>query len=344
MIKVFVVDDSTLARESLIGLLNADPAIQVIGAASNGEEACAAVQRVRPDVVAMDVHLPVMNGLQATRRIMETCPTPIVIVSSSSDSGSLATTFSAVEAGALAVVAQPPGIEHPDHAALTQELIQTIKLMAEVKVVRRWAPRQGRRAAPATHYQSVAGIKIVAIGASTGGPAALQTVLANLPAAFPAPLVIVQHIAPGFTPGFVAWLAQASGWPVHIATGEETLAAGHAYVAPDGFQMKVAPGGRLVLTLDAAENGVRPSVSYLFRSVASVYGPAAAGVLLTGMGKDGAKELGLLRQKGAVTLAQDKASAVVHGMAGEAIRLDAAMHVLPSPEIATALAALVAPR
>jgi two-component system chemotaxis response regulator CheB len=218
-----------------------------------------------------------------------------------------------------------------------------------VKVVKRWAHLQGkpaqsvRSAATEPAYQSADRIKIVAIGASTGGPAALQTILANLPAAFPAPLVIVQHMAPGFTSGFVAWLAQASGRPVHIATSQETLLAGHAYVAPDGFQMKVAASGRLVLTQDALENGVRPSVSYLFRSVACAYGPAAAGVLLTGMGKDGAEELKFMREKGAVTLAQDKTSAVVHGMAGEAIRLDAAMHILPPLEIATALAALVFP-
>jgi two-component system chemotaxis response regulator CheB len=350
MIKVLVVDDSTVARESLVYLLNADPDIQVIGTARNSEEACAAIQSVRPDVVTMDIHLPVMNGFQTTRRIMETCPTPIVIVSRSNDHGSLTTTFRAVEAGALAVVAQPPGIDDPDHAAMAQELIRTIKLMSEVKVVRRWAHLQGQPAkrtapaAPEVRYQSAAGIKCVAIGASTGGPAALQTILANLPAAFPAPLLIVQHMTPGFIAGLVAWLAQASGWPIHIVKSEETPLAGHAYIAPDGFQMKVASSGRLVLTQDAPENGVRPSVSYLFRSVACTYGPAAAGVLLTGMGKDGAHELRMMREKGAVTLAQDRASAVVHGMAGEAIRLDAASYVLPPLEIAAALAALIRPQ
>jgi two-component system chemotaxis response regulator CheB len=185
--------------------------------------------------------------------------------------------------------------------------------------------------------QAPATVRIVAIGASTGGPPVLQTILAGLPKDFPAPLVIVQHMAAGFVRGFVEWLAHSSALPVHLATHGEHMLAGHVYVAPDGFQMKVDRGGKIALTRDPPENGLRPSVSYLFRSVAEVYGCDAVAGLLTGMGRDGAEELRRLKEKGAVTFAQDKDSSVVHGMPGEAIKLDAAMLILPPEKIAAVL-------
>lgn len=350
MIKVLIAEDSAVLREFLVHILNSDPAIQVIGTARDGEEALEAVQREKPDVITMDINMPKMDGFEATRRIMETQPTPIVIVSGSWDTKEVATTFRAVEAGALAVLPRPPGIGHPDHEAMAQELIQTVKLMSEVKVVRRWArPRREGTGPPprppvtaeVERRPKAAEIRLVAIGASTGGPIVLQTILTALPKDFRVPVVIVQHMAAGFIPGFVEWLAQTSGRPVHVATHGETLLPGHVYVAPDRFQMKVEMGAKISLTHDEPENGLRPSVSYLFRSVASAYGPNAVGVLLTGMGKDGAEELKLMKQRGAVTLAQDKDSSVVHGMPGEAIRLEAATYVFPPEKIAAALAGLV---
>ncbi len=349
MIRVLVAEDSAVLREFLVHILSSDPAIRVIGTARDGAEALEAVQREKPDVITMDINMPRMDGFEATRRIMETQPTPIVIVSGSWDTREVATTFRAVEAGALAVLPRPPGFGHPDHEAMAQELIQTVKLMSEVKVVRRWARprREGTAAlrAPATaeveRRPKAAEIKLVAIGASTGGPIVLQTILAALPKDFRVPVVIVQHMAAGFMAGFVEWLAQTSGQPVHIATHGESLLPGHVYAAPDGFQMKVEPGAKVSLTHDEPENGLLPSVSYLFRSVAGTYGPNAIGVLLTGMGKDGAEELKLMKQRGAVTLAQDKDSSVVHGMPGEAIRLEAATYVFPPEKIAAALVSLV---
>jgi two-component system chemotaxis response regulator CheB len=188
--------------------------------------------------------------------------------------------------------------------------------------------------------QEPAKLRIVAIGASTGGPPVLQTILAALPTTFPAPVVIVQHMAAGFSRGFIEWLAQSSALPVHLATHGESMFPGHVYLAPDEVQMKVARHDRIVLTRDEPENGLRPSVSCLFRSVAEVYGCDAVAGLLTGMGRDGAEELRLLKEKGAVTFAQDKDSSVVHGMPGEAIRLDAAMLVLPPEKIAAVLTSL----
>lgn len=340
MIKVLVVEDSPVVREFLIYILNTDPDIRVVGSASNGEEAIEAVKQYRPDVVTMDIHMPKMDGLEATRRIMETSPTPIVIVSGSTDPHENTKMFRAMEAGALAVLIRPTGIGHPDHETTARELVQTVKLMSEVKVVRRWSQTRREPALPPVVKvvaSEAAKIKVIALGASTGGPPVLQTILAMLPGDFPLPILIVQHIASGFVTSFVEWLAKTSSLPVHVAMHGEYITPGHVYVAPDECQMKVEHGGKIVLTGDGPENGLRPSVSYLFRSLAAVYGGEAVAVLLTGMGRDGAEELRLLKEKGAITIAQDKDSSVVHGMPGEAIKLDAATYILAPDKIAVVL-------
>jgi two-component system chemotaxis response regulator CheB len=295
----------------------------------------------------MDINMPRMNGFEATRRIMETYPTPIIIVSGSWNPEEVATSFRAVEAGALAVMPRPAGIGHQDHEAMATNLVQTVKLMAEVKVVRRWG-RTGREAGaptalsvdPTRSPQIQAPVEAVAIGASTGGPLVLQTILSRLPEAFPAPIFIVQHMAAGFNQGFAEWLSQSSALGVSIAAHGEEARPGAVYVAPDGTHMRVQRGGRIALTHDPPEHGLRPSVSFLFRSVAKIYRANAVGVLLTGMGKDGAAELRLMKDAGAVTIAQDKESSVVHGMPGEALNLDAASYVLSPEQIAVALATL----
>ena len=345
LINVLVVEDSPVVREFLIYALHSDPCIRVIGTACNGEEALDAVRHYRPDVITMDIHMPKMGGLEATRRIMETDPRPIVIVSGSRDSGEVMTVFEAMEAGALAVLSPPAGIGHPDHEATVRELVQKVKLMSEVKVVRRWPKVQHSPQAPSpaeiTLANAPTAVRVVAIGASTGGPPALHTILRSLPKTYAAPLLIVQHMATGFIEGFVAWLAQSSALPVHVAVHDSLVLPGHVYIAPDDHQMKVGQTGRIVLTRDDPENGLRPSVSYLFRSIGDVYGREAVAGLLSGMGRDGAEELRRLRERGAVTFAQDKESSVVHGMPGEAIRLDAAMLVLSPEKIAGALVSLL---
>jgi len=345
-VRVLIVEDSPVVRELLEHVLETDPEIRVIGAARDGEEAVEAARRLKPDIITMDFHMPRMNGLDATRRIMETHPAPIVIVSGSSARHEVAQSFRLLEAGALAVVAKPPGPGHPEHAAAARELVQTVRLMAEVRVVRRWPRREATlRAAPLRRPVEAAldrpEIRLVAIGASTGGPVALNTILSALPGDFSVPILIVQHIAAGFTEGFVDWLARSSGLPVHVATGGARPLPGHVYVAPDGRHMRLERDGSLALGGEAPENGHRPSVAHLFRSVAAAMGPHAVGVLLTGMGTDGAAELGRMKEQGAITIAQDEGTSVVHGMPGEAISLDAATHVLSPGEIATALAGLV---
>lgn len=339
MFKVLVVEDSRVAREFIVHILNASPGIRVIGTASNGEEALEAVQRLQPDVITMDIHMPGVDGLETTRRIMETHPTPIVIVSSSVNSHDVAMTFRATEAGALAALPLPVDSDR------ARELVQTVGLMAEVKVVRRW-PRIPRNKPAAQPVEAElariapAEVRVVALGASTGGPPVLRAILAGLPGNFPVPLLIVQHMSSGFSQGFVEWLSQSSALPIRLAVHGEHILPAHVYVAPDEFQMKMKSGGRIALLRDEHENGMRPSVSCLFRSVAEVYGCHAVAGLLTGMGRDGADELKLLREKGAVTFAQDKESSVVHGMPGEAIKLDAAMFVVAPQEIVPLLTKL----
>ncbi len=345
MIRVLVVEDSPAVREFLVHVLNSDPDIHVVGTARDGKEAVGAVKRKKPDVVTMDIHMPRMNGLDATRRIMETQPTPIIIVSGSENAVAVARTFRAMEAGALAVLPRPQGLGHADFETTAKELLRTVKLMSEVKVVTR---RPERATAPVTEptpevatAELPAGIQLVAIGASTGGPLALQAILSGLPAAFPVPVVIVQHIASGFTAGLTEWLAKSSARPVHLAQNAVALLPGHTYVAPEGFQMAVTNSNRLRLSKHEKENGMCPSVSYLLRSVAKVYGASAIGVLLSGMGKDGADALKTMRDRGAVTIVQDRESSVVHGMPGVALELKAAKYVLSPDEIAAMLGHLI---
>ncbi len=344
MIRLIVVEDSPVAREYLVHIFEADPEITVIGTAKDGAEAVELAGKLRPDVITMDVNMPVMDGLEATRRIMETYPAPIVIVSGVWDPKEVATTFRAVEAGALAVVQRPAGIGHPDSGRMQQELISKVKLMSEVRVVRRWPrPRPIEKetrveTAPAL-VKARAAIDVVAVGASTGGPLALRTILSGLPADFPIPLLIVQHIAAGFIRGMVEWLSATSGPALHIASEGHTIQGGHAYFAPDGFEMGVDRGG-LVRLRKEGSGAMIPTVSYLFRSVMDTYGPRSAGVLLTGMGRDGAHELKLMREKGALTIAQDEESSVVFGMPGEAVRAGAAEYVWPPDKIARALTGL----
>jgi two-component system, chemotaxis family, protein-glutamate methylesterase/glutaminase len=185
-------------------------------------------------------------------------------------------------------------------------------------------------------------IRVVAIGASTGGPGPVRLILSELPECFPVPVLVVQHISSGFAAGFVQWLAGATRLPVHLAEEGQRIEPGHAYVAPDGIHMGVGADDRIELRLAEPEHNVRPAVSYLFRSVIRQYGGNAVGVLLSGMGKDGAVELGAMRDLGAVTFAQNKETCVVFGMPGEAVRNGAAVHVLPPDRIAPALSELLA--
>ncbi|MBV8636315.1 MAG: chemotaxis-specific protein-glutamate methyltransferase CheB [Burkholderiaceae bacterium] len=345
-IRILLVEDSPVIRELLLYILGADPAMDVVAVAEDGEQAVVLAQQHKPDIVLMDIHLPKLDGFAATRQIMESCPTRVVVITATSIPDEIASTFEALDSGALTVMAKPPGIMHPDHKRLAEELRQTVRLMSEVRVVKRWPRQAGRieEAAAALHdLAPEADIRLVAMGASTGGPLVLRDILSRLQRGFSAPILIVQHISTGFSAGFVEWLAHTSGYDVRLAAHGEMPRPGAAYVAPDGRHMAVAADGSMILQDAPPENGMCPSVSYLFRSVAVHCGPRAAGVLLTGMGCDGAQELKQMRAAGAVTIAQSQESSTVFGMPGEAIHVGAATYVLAPQEIAAALMDIVKP-
>ncbi|MDB6060958.1 MAG: chemotaxis response regulator protein-glutamate methylesterase [Verrucomicrobiaceae bacterium] len=345
-IQVLVVEDSPAMCELLVHILSADPELLVVGTASNGEQAIEMVKRKKPDVITMDLHMPHMNGIEAVRLIMQSMPTPIVIVSGSSATAETAETFQALEAGALALVEKPSNSDTVKSRQLAAKLVQTVKLMAEVRVVRRWPKRTVNMTAQLAERIASAAtvdpqqVQLVAIGASTGGPLVLQKILMGLAGKLSVPVIIVQHMANGFTSGFADWLQQSTQLPVTVAKEGEYMQPGRVYIAPEERHTEIKTGLRIKLSAAEPENGHRPAVAPLFRSAATVLGGGAIGVLLTGMGRDGAIELKLLRDCGATTIAQDLQSSVVPGMPGEAIRLDAAMHVLAPDKIADVLIAL----
>jgi two-component system chemotaxis response regulator CheB len=327
-----VAEDSATARAVLIDLLMQGGGFELAGAADDGDTAVAMAKEVRPDVILMDVYMPRLNGMEATRRIMETNPVPIVMTSASFEANEAELTFAALEAGALAIVRKPMGPVQSAFARTADQMLRTLRTMAGVRVVRRWPKRAQPMPVPvATEPNRV--VEAIAVGVSTGGPKVLADILGAVPADLTAPILIVQHMAVGFIDGLVRWLEKKSKLNVTSAVDGERVRAGTIYIAPDGRQFGVDPARRIQLSAAPAENGFCPSASHLFRSVAEVYGRSALGILLTGMGTDGASGLLALRRAGGMTVAQDDASCVVFGMPGEAVRLGAAEQVLPPDKI-----------
>jgi two-component system chemotaxis response regulator CheB len=355
MKKVLIVDDSFTAREYLKYILHSTGDFKIVGMAVDGEDAIEKVQLTHPDVVIMDFYMPKMNGHEATRKIMESYPVPIVAVSATWFPELVREAFLAMEAGAVAAIGKPRGTNSNQPDSTVDKFLQTVKLMSEVKVVRRLPKYQrdevksGESREKSTHAsgrivrpRSVKSeIEIVAIGASTGGPPVIETILSNLPEQFLSPILIVQHISDGFLDGMVEWLSKNTRFPVLIPRNGDQIMPGHAYYAPCGVHMGVTRKGRVILSKDPPEKSLRPAVSYLFRSVAESFGKKAVGVLLTGMGADGALELKMMKDNGAITIAQDRTSSVVHGMPGEAIKLGGVDYVLAPQDIAALLGRLV---
>ncbi len=343
MIKVLIVDDSQTVRFILSEILISDPDIQLIGVAGNGEEALSILERKKPDIITMDINMPGINGFDLTRKIMENAPVPIVIVSSYCNPEDAQMTFKAMEAGAVGIL-EKPSIELKNTEEMKKKFISTLKLMSEIKVIKRWSRREKEipvyRYEPSLKFKN-SQIKVIAIGSSIGGPFVLRTLLSGLSNSVDVPLFIVQHIARGFIEGMVEWLKSDIKLPVHLASHGIRPEGGHIYFAPDDFQMEVGTDGLISLRKAVTGEHICPSVSSLFRSVSHVYGSASIGILLTGMGTDGSTELKLMKDKGAITIAQDKESSVVHGMPGEAIKLGGATYILPPGDMAPLIMKLI---
>lgn len=332
-IKVLIVDDSRTEQLVLTNILTSDPGIKVIGTADDGPDAIKFVKKHKPDIITMDLNMPGMDGLSVTRAIMETEPVPIIIVTGDRFIGTASSAFKLMEAGAVAIVEKPAGINDIDHDAMSRQLRRLIRNLANVRLVHRWPRKTSERFVERRIMPGARSVACVGIGASTGGPMVIKHILDNLPAKLPLPIFIVQHISPGFTKGFVHWLQRDVKHELRIPSSGEAVNPGCIYVAPDGTHMGVRHGQIVLSDTDPKEHGLRPSVSYLFRSLDDEYGHKTVAILLTGMGVDGARELKLLRDRGAITIAQNEDTSTVYGMPGEAIKLDAATHEMSPSQI-----------
>ena len=346
-VRILVVEDSPTVRKRLVEIVGSDPELELVGEAADGRSAIEICERSRPDIVAMDMMLPIMSGLAATEYIMAHCPTPILVVSASINRGELFKIYEALAAGAVDVLEKPTGAEA--EGVWEHRFLATVKLVARIRVIthprarlsglRRLAPVVATTApiapCPARKYS------LVAIGASTGGPRAIVEILRGLPAQFQLPVLVVLHINEPFGTAFADWLdGQTSRRVAHPNDGAPVSSAiGRVLVAPGGRHL-VVRDGRVHLTSDPERHSCRPSVDVLFESVAAEYGASAAACLLTGMGRDGALGLLKIREAGGMTMAQDEATSVVYGMPREAAMLGAAQQILRIGDIAPRLAAL----
>ena len=349
-VRLLVVEDSATMRELLRTIFAADPGIELVGMLSDGEMALEAVGRLHPDILAIDYCLPGRNGLEVSREILAKSPVPIVIMSSQLKVDDPEVVARVVEGGVLALLEKPSGPEHPRFESLAAVLCRKIKLMSEIPVVtRRHEPNRpsspaSRAALPLPPAASPCQAQAVFIGVSAGGPAVLQEIFSALNPAFALPIVVAQHIPAGFETTLCEWLRHGSKLKFKIAGHGDELQAGIIYIAPGGKDTTVDFRRRLiVLPAEPGEDGVvaSPSIARLFHAAAQAYGSHAIGIVLTGMGRDGAREMKEMKEAGAVTIAQDKDSSFIHGIPGEAIRLGAVSHILNTKQIVGFLNRLV---
>lgn len=355
--KVLVVDDSAFMRKIITDMIMEDPEFTVIDTARNGVEAVKKARDLNPDLITMDVEMPLMNGLQALQAIMRECPVPVVMLSSLTDAGARET-IAALELGAVDFVKKPSGSISLDLYKVKQQLLDKLKAAARAKLP--GGEQERRQPSPVESESAPVRIaadpeerggappgkigQLVAIGTSTGGPRALQTVLSALPADFPAPVVIVQHMPPSFTKSLAERLNSLCAIRVKEAEEGMILEPATAYVAPGGWHMHVQPatggGCRIRLSHGEPRNGHRPSVDVLFESVAELAGVRRVAVIMTGMGSDGARGLKKLRDAGAVTIAESENTSVVYGMPRAAAEMGAARFILDLHDIADKLTEL----
>lgn len=349
-LRVLVVEDSLTVRKRLVEILASEPDISVVGEAADGRQAIALCQALKPDVISMDMMLPVMTGLAATEFIMAHCPTPILVVSASLNRGELFRSYDALAAGAVEMMDKPSGLD--DEGEWDRRYVAALRLVSRVPVITHVRARLPARIAagepgpgapasavpPRSATAPVGRCNLIALGTSTGGPGALVTVLSAMPAPLPVPILAVMHINEPFAIAFADWLDAQTPHRVAYATDGELLAAcnGRVLLAPPDRHM-VLEGGRIRLHQAPPKHSCRPSVDVLFDSLAQEHGRQTAAALLTGMGRDGATGLLAIRQAGGATIAQDEASCVIYGMPREAVLLGAAERVLPLGEVGSSL-------
>ncbi len=344
--RVLVVEDSTVVRRLLAHIIAGDPRLELAGAVESAEEALLAIPRLLPDVISMDIRLPGMDGLEATRRIMALYPTPIVVIADGVEDASLRISMNALRSGALAVVQKPGGVLSRDYAAAAGTIATQLAIMSQVPVIRRRQPvpaasaRLAAEAPASTDPARAAGVAVLAVAASTGGPPALARLLGGLPATFPLPVLLVQHMGAAFIEGFAGWLDGLVPMHVALARHDEPLRPGRVLVAPGERHLGLAEGrdGQLRAQLDDRPpvSGQRPSATLLFESLVPI-GRRGLGILLTGMGEDGATGLAAMRRAGAFTVTEDESSCVVYGMPAAAVRLGGSCTSLPLENIAPRL-------
>ncbi|MEO5904482.1 MAG: chemotaxis-specific protein-glutamate methyltransferase CheB [Gemmatimonadaceae bacterium] len=346
MIRVLVAEDSPTARALLVAMMSADPEIEIVAEAKTGLEAVEMAERLRPDLITMDVQMPELDGLEATERIMASAPCPILIVSSKARESDISLSLDATRAGALLVLPKPEGPLSSRFEGEKRHLVSMVKALSRVKVVRRrgssdrsGTPRTGRREASTSEQQGTRRARprspatLVAVGSSTGGPAALHDMVLELPRDFRAPILVVQHIARGFVNGLAKWLGDGAGMRVKVATDGEIARPGTMYIADDdkhlGVHKDAAGGYRIALSRSAPAGTFRPSATRLFESAAEAAGENLVAVILTGMGDDGVEGLSSVKNQRGMVIAQDEESSVIYGMPREAVRAGVVNQVLP---------------
>lgn len=332
-VKVLIVEDSPIYQKILRNILAETDEFEVVAIASNGLEAIKFASIYHPDVISMDILMPVMDGIEATKQIMQSQPVPIVIVSNIYQTNDTDMAIKELQAGAVYILPKPSGPADPNHSKDAVKYRNTLRLMSEIKVVKRH-DRPYDKTPPVsvreeTRCSNPEEIKIIAIGASAGGPESIRIILSNLSDSVKAPVVIVQHIDPHFIDGFISWLNSHSRLPVKAAEAGELVLPGRVYIAPGGKHMLLNKGGIVSLTDDLKSNGHIPSIDALFESVSKSFGEKSIGVLLSGMGRDGAEGLKRLNQSGSFTMVQNEESSLVYGMPNEAVKLGAACKILP---------------
>jgi two-component system, chemotaxis family, protein-glutamate methylesterase/glutaminase len=340
-VRVLIADDSVVVRRVVKQMLESDEGIRVIGMAASGAEAVELTAQLRPDLITMDLMMPGMDGLEATARIMAQYPTPVLFFSSFFDHDGMHSRFDALAAGALDVLEKPTLVPDERWSAQAGALVKRVKALAQVPVVahiRGSHVLAGQRSR--TFASARSAVEVVAIGVSSGGPRVVDEILSALPREFELAILVVQHMAEGFMGGLVSWLQPRCALPMKVAEEGDTVRPGHVLFAPDSAHLTLLPTGRVQLSAADPVNGLRPSVDVAFASVASVYKARAAGIVLTGMGADGAAGLLAIRDAGGLTMVQDEASCVVFGMPRAAIQRGAAQRVLSPAGIVDALKSL----